>query len=129
MIYGVAILAACMFLGTTIGEIIGLLTGVNSDVGGVGFAMLLLLLVTNCKKITNLLPNGWEKGIQFWSAMFLPVIIALSASQNVYSALSGGVLALVAGVAVVGAAFLLLILLNTLAGKAEAKKNSKEAEQ
>ena len=129
MIYGVAILAACMFLGTTIGEIIGLLTGVNSDVGGVGFAMLLLLLVTNCKKITNLLPNGWEKGIQFWSAMFLPVIIALSASQNVYSALSGGVLALVAGVAVVGATFLLLILLNTLAGKAEAKKNSKEAEQ
>lgn len=129
MIYGVAILAACMFLGTTIGEIIGLLTGVNSDVGGVGFAMLLLLLVTNCKKITNLLPNGWEKGIQFWSAMFLPVIIAMSASQNVYSALSGGVLALVAGVAVVGAAFLLLILLNTLAGKAEAKKNSKEAQQ
>ena len=129
MIYGVAILAACMFLGTTIGEIIGLLTGVNSDVGGVGFAMLLLLLVTNSKKITNLLPNGWEKGIQFWSAMFLPVIIAMSASQNVYSALSGGVLALVAGVAVVGAAFLLLILLNTLAGKAEAKKNSKEAQQ
>ncbi|MBR2848864.1 MAG: malonate transporter subunit MadL [Clostridia bacterium] len=129
MIYGVAILAACMFLGTTIGEIIGLLTGVNSDVGGVGFAMLLLLLVTNCKKITNLLPNGWEKGIQFWSAMFLPVIIALSASQNVYSALSGGVLALVAGLAVVAAAFLFLILLNTLAGKVEAKKNSKEAEQ
>ncbi len=129
MIYGVAILAACMFLGTTIGEIIGLLTGVNSDVGGVGFAMLLLLLVTNSKKITNLLPNGWEKGIQFWSAMFLPVIIAMSASQNVYSALSGGVLALVAGLAVVAAAFLFLILLNTLAGKVEAKKNSKEAEQ
>ncbi len=129
MIYGVAILAACMFLGTTIGEIIGLLTGINSDVGGVGFAMLLLLLVTNCKKITNLLPDGWEKGIQFWSAMFLPVIIAMSASQNVYSALSGGAVALVAGVAVVAAAFVFLVLLNTLAGKIEAKKAGKENDQ
>lgn len=129
MIYGVAILAGCMFLGTTLGEIIGLLTGINSDVGGVGFAMLLLLLVTNSKKITSLLPSGWEKGIQFWSAMFLPVIIAMSASQNVYSALSGGVLALIAGIAVVAAAFLLLVLLNTLAGKIETKKNDKEAGQ
>lgn len=129
MIYGVAILAGCMFLGTTLGEIIGLLAGINSDVGGVGFAMLLLLLVTNSKKITGRLPSGWEKGIQFWSAMFLPVIIAMSASQNVYSALSGGVLALVAGVAVVAASFLLLILLNTLAGKIEGKKNDKEAGQ
>ncbi len=129
MIYGVAILAACMFLGTTIGEIIGLLTGINSDVGGVGFSMLLLLLITNCKKITNLLPAGWEKGIQFWSAMFLPVIIAMSASQNVYSALSGGVVALVAGLAVVVAAFVCLVLLNTLAGKIEAKKAGKETEK
>lgn len=129
MIYGVAILAACMFLGTTIGEIIGLLTGINSDIGGVGFAMLLLFLITNCKKITNLLPDGWEKGIQFWSAMFLPVIIAMSASQNVYSALSSGAVALVAGLAVVAAAFGFLVLLNTLASKAEAKKNNKEADQ
>ena len=127
MIYGVAILAGCMFLGTTIGNIIGLLTGVNSDVGGVGFAMILLLLITNSKCVNKVLPKGYEKGIQFWSGMFIPVIIAMSASQNVYSALSGGWLALIAGIAVVVAAFILLVVLNGVAAKIEANKNGKEA--
>lgn len=125
MIYGVAILAACMFLGTTLGNIIGLLTGINSDIGGVGFAMLLLLLVTGSKRINKILPKGYEKGIEFWSGMFIPVIIAMSASQNVYAALSGGWLALVAGIAVVVAAFIFLVLLNTLAEKLEKKKEDK----
>ncbi len=123
MIYGVAILALCMFLGTTVGEIIGLLTGINSDIGGVGFAMLLLLLITNSKWVNKVLPEGWEKGIKFWGAMFLPVIIAMSASQNVYSALTQGWLAVVAGIAVVAAAFVLLVVLNTIAGKLEKKKD------
>lgn len=127
MIYGVAILAACMFLGTTIGNIIGLLTGINSDIGGVGFAMLLLLLVTGSKRINKILPKGYEKGIEFWSGMFIPVIIAMSASQNVYSALSGGWLALLAGIAVVVAAFVLLVVLNTIAGKLEKRKADKGA--
>ena len=81
------------------------------------------------KLLGKYLPAGWEKGIQFWSAMFLPVIIAMSASQNVYSALSGGVVALVAGLAVVVAAFICLVLLNTLAGKIDAKKAGKETEK
>ncbi len=127
MIYGVAILAACMLLGTTVGELIGLLTGINADVGGVGFAMLLLLLVTNSKRITAILPKDYEKGIEFWKTMYIPVIIAMSASQNVYKALSGGMLAIVAGVAVVVAAFALLIVLNKIAGKFE-KNGGKEAE-
>lgn len=123
MIYGVAILALCMFLGTTVGEVIGLLTGINSDIGGVGFAMLLLLLITNSKWVNKVLPKDWEKGIKFWGAMFLPVIIAMSASQNVYSALTQGWLAVAAGIAVVVAAFVLLVVLNTIAGKLEKRKN------
>lgn len=128
MIYGVAILAACMFLGTTFGNIIGLLTGINSDIGGVGFAMLLLLLITNSKWANKILPENYKKGIEFWQAMFIPVIIAMSASQNVYAALSGGWLALAAGVAVVVAALLLLVLLNNIAAKLEKKSADKEAE-
>lgn len=54
MIYGVALLAACMFFGSLIGNLLGLITGLGSDIGGVGFAMLLLLVVTNSKKS---LPN------------------------------------------------------------------------
>ena len=50
MIYGVALLAACMFFGSFTGELLGLLTGIDKDIGGVGFAMVLLIPATNSKK-------------------------------------------------------------------------------
>ena len=121
MIYGVAILAGCAFLGSLIGNLLGLLVGLNSDIGGVGFAMILLLLVTNSKKLNSRLPENYTKGIEFWKEMFIPVIIAMSASQNVIGALSGGLLALVAGVGVVAFAFLLVPLFNKVLKKDEAE--------
>ena len=45
VIYGVALLAACMLVGKLIGEVIGIAIGVDSNVGGVGLAMLLLVFV------------------------------------------------------------------------------------
>ncbi len=44
------------------------------------------------------LPKDYEKGIDFWSKMFIPVIIAMSMSQNVVAALSQCWLAIAAGV-------------------------------
>ena len=117
MIFGVALLAACFLIGSFAGNLLGLATGVNSDVGGVGFAMLLLLVLTNSKTVNRLMPKGYEKGIDFWKEMFIPVIIAMSASQNVVSALSGGWLALAAGLGVVVAAFAMMVLLNKLSSK------------
>lgn len=124
MIYGVAILSACMFVGSFIGNLLGLATGLGSDIGGIGFAMLLLLLVTNSKKISQKLPEGYTKGIAFWKEMFIPVIIAMSASQNVFAAISGGILALVAGIASVLVAFLMLPILNSFA-----RKNDKQGQK
>ncbi len=124
MIYGVALLSGCMFVGSFIGNILGLLTGVNSDVGGVGFAMLLLLIVTNSKKITSILPKDYEKGIDFWSKMFIPVIIAMSMSQNVVAALSQGWLAIAAGLGVVVVAFAFVPILNKLAPNKENKEDA-----
>ena len=115
MIYGVALLAGCMFVGSYIGNLLGLLTGVNSDIGGVGFAMILLLVITNSKKMNSLLPKGYEKGIEFWKEMFIPVIIAMSMSQNVVAAISEGWLALAAGLGVVLVSFLLVPVINKLA--------------
>ncbi len=126
MIYGVALLAACMFVGSLIGNILGVITGINSDIGGVGFAMLLLLIVTNSKKLTSLLPKDYEKGIDFWKSMFIPIIIAMSMSQNVVAALSQGWLALVAGLGVVAVAFMFVPLLNKLVPE---KKDKEEAKQ
>lgn len=125
MIYGVALLSGCMFVGSFIGNILGLITGVNSDVGGVGFAMLLLLIVTNSKKVNAILPKDYEKGIDFWKNMFIPVIIAMSMSQNVVAALSQGWLAIAAGLGVVAVAFVFVPILNKTAPD---KADKEEAE-
>ena len=122
MIYGVALLAGCMFVGSFIGELLGLLTGIGKDIGGVGFAMLLLLIITNSQKLSSKLPKGYEKGIDFWKNMFLPIIVAMSMSQNVVAALSEGWLALAAGLSVVVVAFLLIPVFNKLAPEKESKK-------
>ncbi len=128
MIYGVALLAGCMFIGSYVGNLLGLLTGLNSDIGGVGFAMILLLIVTNSKKINKILPKGYEKGIEFWKEMFIPVIIALSASQNVVSALDGGILALTAGVGVVVVMLLLIPIFNKFISTSSEDEDNKEVE-
>ena len=44
VIYGVALLAVCMLVGVLLGELLGELIGVQANVGGVGIAMLLLIL-------------------------------------------------------------------------------------
>lgn len=117
MIYGVALLSACMLIGSFIGNLIGMLIGLNSDVGGVGFAMLLLLFATNSKKISAKLPKGSSEGLTFWREMFIPVIIAMTASQNVYHAVSGGALAIVAGIAAVVLAFAMVPVLSKISNK------------
>ena len=126
MIYGVALLAACMFAGSFIGNVLGSLIGLNSDVGGVGFAMILLLLVTNSKTLSKKLPKGSSEGLTFWKEMFIPVIIAMAASQNVYNAISGGAIVIVAGLAAVAASFALLPLINMMANKNAKKDEGKE---
>lgn len=126
MIYGVALLAGCAFVGSFIGELLGVLTGLNSDIGGVGFAMVLLLLITNSKKANKILPQDYVKGINFWKEMFIPVIIAMSASQNVVSALSGGLLALTLGVGIVIIMLLLIPLFNKFS-KSSANETEVEA--
>ena len=129
MIYGVALLAACMYVGSFLGNLLGLLTGLNSDIGGVGFAMLILLLVTNSPKLTKLLPENYTKGINFWKEMYIPVTIAMSASQNVVSALNGGLLALVAGVGIVLVMLSLIPLFNKFTSKATSNEELMEVQK
>ena len=126
MIYGVATLSGCMLCGSLLGNLLGLLTGTNSDIGGVGFSMLLLILVSNWKSYPLAKQKGFADGIEFWKAMYIPVVIAMSASQNVYQALSGGTLAIIAGIVAVMAAFALLPLLNKLASNNNAEEKSHE---
>ena len=80
------------------------------------------------KKAEKILPKGYQKGLDFWKEMFIPVIIAMSASQNVVSALDGGVLALTAGVGVVIVAFLLVPVFNKFTSKTNDEGNKTEVE-
>lgn len=114
VIYGVSILAICYIVGQFIGELLGLILGVNANVGGVGFAMIILIFVTEHMKKKNLLPQESQKGIIFWSSMYIPIVVAMSATQNVVSAISGGLLAILAGVASVVVAFLLIPVISKL---------------
>ena len=97
-IYGVAILAACFLTGQFLGELLGIWLKIDGNVGGVGFAMLFLIVLGDWMKKKKYLPDETEKGILFWSAMYIPVVIAMSATQNVKAALSGGWVAVLVGV-------------------------------
>lgn len=127
MIYGVALLAACMFVGSLVGNLLGLVTGLDSDIGGVGFAMLLLILITSSPKVNKIMPQAYTKGIEFWQQMYIPVTIAMAASQNVVSAMSGGIIALVLGIGVVLLMLLLIPVFNKFTAKGTADKET-EAE-
>lgn len=97
ILYGTATLAICMLVGSIIGNLIGQLVGVDADIGGVGFAMVMLVFISDWLRRRNLLPKPTEQGILFWSAMYIPIVIAMASIQNVANALDGGAMALVAG--------------------------------
>ena len=113
-IYGVAILAACYVTGQLFGEGLGKILGIDANVGGVGFAMLLLILLTNWMQKRQMLPIETERGVGFWSNMYIPVIVAMSATQNVSVAMSGGMLAVLAGIIPTAVAFAMIPLLSKL---------------
>jgi len=47
VIYGVGLLALCFLAGQFAGESLGVLLGIEANVGGVGFSMILLMLSTD----------------------------------------------------------------------------------
>lgn len=107
-IYGVALLAFCYLVGKLLGSCLGWVMGINGDVGGVGFAMILLIFGVAFFRRKEWLEVPTERGILFWSSMYIPVIVAMAATQNVTAALSGGPLAIIVGAAATLLAFYLV---------------------
>ena len=117
MIYGVAILAVCFVTGNLLGEYLGQLIGIDANIGGVGFAMVLLIAVMQWMYKNKQLDVQIENGIVFWSNLYIPVIVAMSAIQNVKGALSSGVIAVLAGIIPTALCFLLVPWLSRLSRK------------
>ena len=116
VIYGVALLAFCSLVGLFLGEVLGAVLGVKANVGGVGIAMLLLIGLSSVSQQALRLAGPSESGIHFWSALYIPIVVAMAAKQNVIVALSSGWMALAAGLAAVVASFLLIPVLTRLSG-------------
>lgn len=118
IVYGVALLSACLVVGMLVGQSLGAALGVDANVGGVGIAMLLLVFASNSNTFKTLTEGAAGSGIQFWSAMYIPIVVAMAARQNVAAATEGGLLALVAGVAAVVVSFALVPLLSKIGTQA-----------
>lgn len=112
IIYGVALLGVCLLVGVFLGELLGLIIGVKANVGGVGISMLLLIFLSHWRPIKEKLADGAASGVLFWNAMYIPIVVAMAAKQNVVGALSGGWLAISAGVAAVVLSFALVPILS-----------------
>jgi len=111
IIYGVALLAGCYMVGNFIGDVLGKVLGVQANIGGVGFAMLLLIIISTWAMQKGYMKAPEEQGIKFWSAMYIPIVVAMSSIQNVAAALSGGLVAILGGILAVAIGFLLIPVL------------------
>lgn len=114
-IYGCGILGVCMFVGFFIGKLLAAALGLSGDVGGVGFAMVLMIALCAFleKKGKSLHPKT-EGGIQFVSAMYIPVVVAMTMNQDVYSAISHGLVPIAAGAVATLASLAIIPVLSKL---------------
>lgn len=122
-IYGVALLAVCYLVGKFIGNLLGKLINIDGDIGGVGFAIVLLMFSASFLRKKGWMPDETEKGILFWTSIYIPIIVAMAAIQNVKAAVSGGPIALVVGIGATIVAFLLVPVLSKIGKKDKTSKN------
>jgi len=113
-IYGTALLSACLLTGLMLGKLLGLAVGIDKNIGGVGIAMLLLIFVCDRLHKSGRLQPPTERGILFWSSIYIPIVVAMAASQDVIKAVRGGPVAIVAGVLTVVVCFALVPVISRL---------------
>ena len=118
-ISGVALLALCTLLGQSLGDLLGDGLGVKANVGGVGIAMLLLIASRVWLKNRGLWTAGVNQGVMLWASLYIPIIIAMAAQQDVAAAISGGPMVLFAGIGVVCMCFAMVALIGRIAGRGD----------
>ena len=111
MIKGLALLSFSFLLGMWSGALLGSWLGIDANVGGVGFAMVFLLLSKEYLVKQGSWNGEFVFGLEFWNKLYIPIVVAMAASLNVKSALSSGILALLAGLLPVLLAFWVFKLL------------------
>ncbi len=113
-IFGVALLAICTLIGVFLGDLLGVALHVKSNVGGVGLAMALLIAARVWLVRRGKLSHGMKLGIEFWGSLYIPIVVAMAAQQNVVAALAGGPVVLIAGAGTVLLCFIATALLGRM---------------
>lgn len=129
IIYGTAILAICHLLGDYLGNTLGMVLGVKANVGGVAISMILLILSKELLAKKGYLPQVTQFGVLYWSGMYIPIVVAMSAGQNVVAALSGGMLGLIVSIASLIGTVLVIRYLNRISGDYETYEWTIETKQ
>ena len=125
IIYGTALLAVCHLLGIIIGDLLGRALGMQTNVGGVGIAMLLLIISRIYLHKNGRLCATSESGVHYWGAIYIPVVVAMAMQQNVVAALKGGPVALIAAVGSVVLCGLFVSFINRMEPQEEAEEEAK----
>jgi malonate transporter MadL subunit len=112
IIYGTALLGVCHLLGIFLGDLLGHALGVKTNVGGVGIAMLLLIFARLYMAKKDLLPKLTELGVEYWGAMYIPVVVAMAAQQDMVAALRGGPVALLSAITAAGVCACVISVIN-----------------
>ena len=116
-IHGTAILSLCLLVGLATGRLLGAGLGIEADLGGVGIAMVLLIAASAVLRRYGLLKPPLQEGVAYWGQLYVPIVVAMAASQNVRGALSGGGLAVMAGLGVTAVCFVLVGVLARAASR------------
>jgi malonate transporter MadL subunit len=118
-ISGVALLAICTLLGVALGDALGVALGVKANVGGVGIAMILLIGARLWLDRRGLASPGLKLGVEFWGALYIPIVVAMAAQQNVVAAVEGGPVVALAGIGAVLLCFATVALISRIGGPVE----------
>ena len=112
IIYGTALLAFCHLAGLFLGDLLGVAIGVKTNVGGVGIAMLLLIFARLYMEKNDKLPKLTELGVEYWGAMYIPVVVAMAAQQDMVAALRGGPVAILTAFAAAAVCACVIAVIN-----------------
>lgn len=125
-IFGVALLAACTLLGAWLSDLLGVALHVKSNVGGVGIAMILLILARVWLQKRGALSHPMKLGVEFWASLYIPIVVAMASTQNVAGAVKGGPVVVTAAVGSVVLCWGAMALISRL-GRAPAEAPDAEA--
>lgn len=118
VIFGTALLAACYLIGVLLGEGLASLIGVKANVGGVGIAMILLIAAQHFLQKRGWFNEQTERGVTFWAMLYIPVVVAMAATQNVLVAAKGGPIALLCAAGAFALCVLTIAVINRIIERA-----------